>query len=299
MVSIRWILLSGCIALGACTQGLDQAEVVFKGADPTAGPASGPADLTPPPQPAPVETQVQTANLPPLQPQAAPAGQGLDQPRQSQEEYAQYEPDRYHTVAPGETVYSIARSYQTTPSAIRLANRLNENYAIQPGQTLTIPPGRAPLPPSAGDPAPAAPVQARELQSPQLGQYRSDVASRRLMRPVPGDIVAGFGDSSAAGPRTGVELRALPGIPVKAADDGEVVFVSSDDSPLGQMLLLKHEGGLMSVYGNLRNVAVSTGAVIGRGTTLAEVAEPPRGREPTVRFELRRGATPIDPTPFL
>lgn len=298
-MKLSWMLvLAASAGLAGCSQAIEQAEVIFKGADPTSETGAPPVATTPD-QPA----AVAAAPLPPLQnPEAAAAppietggvGRGRDE-----DEFANYEPDRFHTVAQGETVYSIARGYGTTPSAIRLANGLGDSFAIRPGQVLSIPRGRAPLPPSAGDPTPPPPAEARDLASPQLSQYRSDTVRRRLFRPVPGDIVSTFGAVDASGPRTGVELRALPGVPVKAADDGEVMFVSSDDSPLGQMLLLKHENGLLSVYGNLANVAVAQGEAIGRGATLAEVAEPPAGREPTVMFELRRGATPIDPTPYL
>lgn len=300
MVDLRVLLFAGCVALAGCTQAIEEAEVIFKGADPTRGPDEQPAPqiATPPPPLAVIET----AELPPLQdPESARQAPPLaaTETGGAVDDYVQYEPARYHTVQPGETVYSIARAYDTTPSAIRLTNSLDDRFSIQPGQVLTVPTGKAPPPPSAWDPLPAGPVQARQLASPQLNQYRSDAVARRLLRPVPGDIVAAFGEPAAGAPRTGIELRALPGIPVKAADDGEVMFVSSDDSPLGQMLLMKHSDGLMSVYGNLRNVSVRKGAVLGRGAILAEVAEPPRGRVPTVRFELRQGATPIDPTPYL
>jgi predicted chitinase len=42
-------------------------------------------------------------------------------------------------VSPGQTVYSIARAFDTTPQAIQRANRLDRNFSIKPGQTLIIP----------------------------------------------------------------------------------------------------------------------------------------------------------------
>jgi LysM repeat protein len=46
---------------------------------------------------------------------------------------------RQHTVADGETLWGIARRYEITVDALRRANDLGENAAIQPGQKLTIP----------------------------------------------------------------------------------------------------------------------------------------------------------------
>lgn len=46
---------------------------------------------------------------------------------------------RQHTVADGETLWGIARRYEITVDALRRANDLGENTALQPGQKLTIP----------------------------------------------------------------------------------------------------------------------------------------------------------------
>jgi putative chitinase len=42
-------------------------------------------------------------------------------------------------VAPGQTVYSIAKAMDTTPQAIQKANNLDKNFTIRPGQELKIP----------------------------------------------------------------------------------------------------------------------------------------------------------------
>lgn len=46
---------------------------------------------------------------------------------------------RQHTVAEGETLWGIARRYEITVDALRRANDLGENTALQPGQKLAIP----------------------------------------------------------------------------------------------------------------------------------------------------------------
>jgi LysM repeat protein len=46
---------------------------------------------------------------------------------------------REHTVADGETLWGIARRYETTVENLRRANDLAEDAQIRPGQKLRIP----------------------------------------------------------------------------------------------------------------------------------------------------------------
>lgn len=47
--------------------------------------------------------------------------------------------DTTHTVAKGETLYSISRKYQITVAELRLANNMTEKDVLKSGQKLTIP----------------------------------------------------------------------------------------------------------------------------------------------------------------
>lgn len=58
----------------------------------------------------------------------------------------------FYFVQKGETLYTIARRYQTTVHAIVSANRLADPNALSPGQALIIPrPGEIPTPPPGGN----------------------------------------------------------------------------------------------------------------------------------------------------
>jgi predicted chitinase len=73
-------------------------------------------------------------------------------------------------VSPGQTVYSIARAFDTTPEAIQRANRLDRNFAIRPGQTLIIPqPGVKPVTTAAAKPVAKPTAQAK----PAVKQYQT------------------------------------------------------------------------------------------------------------------------------
>lgn len=63
------------------------------------------------------------------------------------------DPSQYvnHNVAGGETLYSLARKYNTTVEAITEANRVTLKKGLQSGQKLTILPGNATAAPQPGD----------------------------------------------------------------------------------------------------------------------------------------------------
>jgi soluble lytic murein transglycosylase-like protein len=61
-----------------------------------------------------------------------------------------------HVVAPGESLFTIARKYATTPTAIAQANHIANPNMIVIGTQLTIPTSPPPVPPP--PPAPALPI---------------------------------------------------------------------------------------------------------------------------------------------
>lgn len=62
-----------------------------------------------------------------------------ERPERSETRTASSSRTRQHVVKTGETLWSIARSYDTTVAAIRDANDMRPDSVLQPGQTLRIP----------------------------------------------------------------------------------------------------------------------------------------------------------------
>jgi lipoprotein NlpD len=210
-----------------------------------------------------------------------------------------------HTVLPGETIYSIARLYDVPVSALAAWNGLGRDYTLRPGQVIKVPlPSVAPPggttpvtpPPSATDPLPPAPPSAAIPSSPNLSQYRSDAPpAPRFLTPVAGELARPYARN---GPlrNDGIDYRAPAGSPVMAADAGEVVLVSKSLDGHTQIVLIRHAGGLTTVYGRIENVTVAKGDAVTRGQVIAIVAGNPT---PSLHFEVRRGAESVDPAGYL
>lgn len=220
---------------------------------------------------------------------------------------AQLKSDDFHVVARGDTVFALSRRYGVSAPAIRDANQLDDAYAIHVGQRLLIPnkgavrsrSGAASVQ-AAKQPRRIAPM--RDQPSAPLSRTTRQAAAfnapDRLQRPVDGDVIRAFGEGEGARKNAGVDIAARPGAPVRAAADGKVAFVSDATSPVGQVVLLQHDGGMTTIYGRLAQVGVGVGQRVSAGAPIAVVAPRPHGPS-ALHFELRYGSDPVNPTPFL
>jgi len=149
--------------------------------------------------------------------------------------------------------------------------------------------------PATPAPAPAAPSPARETAAAAPG----NLPNIRLRKPVRGPIVVGFNKGSGPARNDGVDFAARAGSPVVAAADGEVALVSESLGGLGTIVLLRHRDEILTVYGRVARVTVRKGDIVRAGQTIGVVSDASAPAEPRLHFEVRRGATVLDPTLFL
>ena len=231
------------------------------------------------------------------------------------------EPQR-HKVQRGETAFTIARKYNVSVTALASWNGLDSKLNVRPGQELLIPvpasrrdavaqprsasaitatalPGTvtpvAP-PPSASKPLPEDIAAVETPPSPNLGEDRTSASGGRFLAPVTGSIVKPYSTAPGPGRNEGIDFAAAAGATVRAADDGEVALISRATGDLGTIVLIRHSGGLLTVYGRVGTVSVKKGDRVKRGQKIGVVAN---GSPPTLHFEVRRGTESVDPTPFL
>ena len=193
------------------------------------------------------------------------AGQTLRLPRGAADRM------RTYVVRPGDTLSGIAARLGTTVQALVAASDIDEPDHVRAGQVLSVPPdGAAPL-------RPARTVARRASDGPAL------------LRPVRGDVVAGFAEAGG-----GLEIAATePRAPVRAAADGEVVFAGRGPNGVAGVVVLRHDDGGVGVYAHADEVLVSPGDRVRRGAVIARLADRDR---PRLRFELREGGLRVDPS---
>lgn len=112
--------------------------------------------------------------------------------------------------------------------------------------------------------------------------------------PVKGKIIKGF--KSGKTNNDGINISAPKGTPVGAANNGVVAHTGNEVAGLGNIVLIKHPNGYMSVYTHLDEIKVKKGQQVNVGEKIGTVGKTGNVKEPQLHFEIRNGKTPIDPS---
>ncbi|MGK6313547.1 peptidoglycan DD-metalloendopeptidase family protein [Neorhizobium sp. DT-125] len=235
-----------------------------------------------------------------------------------------------YTVKPGDTLTKIARETGTSVDQLKAANNLTSGN-VRIGQTLKVAKGVAapadavktasipqqPVEKPAAAPKPAAPVVqasapaaakvAAETASVSEVEKKADVAAvapqstgiGKYRWPVNGAVIAGYGQNVDGNRNDGIDISVPEGTPIKAAENGVVIYAGNGLKQLGNTVLVRHDDGKVTVYGHAGSINVSRGQKVTRGQTLASSGMSGDAKRPQVHFEVRKDATPVNPITFL
>ena len=89
------------------------------------------------------------------------------------------------------------------------------------------------------------------------------------------------------------------GTSVKAWEDGTVGYAGSDVKGDGKLVLVRHANGYVSAYAHNGEIDVKPGDKVKRGQTIAKSGASGNVTSPQLHFEIRSGATPVDPMQHL
>ncbi len=96
----------------------------------------------------------------------------------------------------------------------------------------------------------------------------------------------------------GLDLAAAQGTPIHPVAPGTVTF-SGPKGGYGNLIIVRHEGGVESYYGHAARTCVSVGDRVTPESILAEVGATGRATGPHVHLEIRRGQQAINPLSYL
>lgn len=113
--------------------------------------------------------------------------------------------------------------------------------------------------------------------------------------PARGRVITGY----SKGGNEGINIAVPEGTPVKAAEGGTVAYAGSELKGYGNLVLIRHPNGYVSAYAHNGELKVKRGDAVKRGQVVASSGQSGNVSSPQLHFELRKGSTPVDPTPYL
>lgn len=226
-----------------------------------------------------------------------------------------------HTVARGETIWDIASSFRSSVASLMAANSLSvgEVTSLREGMRLFVPGVEADRGGRVRRRASPAELRANMLAARlhlgtrdaagQLlhGRVRAEwirASSRgRNTRVMPGTLrwpvsngrfVRGFG-SGEGGYHQAVDIAGDIGWNVRAAAAGIVAYSGDGVPGYGNMVLVVHAGGWVTMYAHNSANYVVAGELVPAGGVLAELGSTGISRGPHVHFEMMFGGNNCDP----
>lgn len=228
-----------------------------------------------------------------------------------------------YEVKPGDSLAKIARSNGVSVDALKKANGM-QTASIRIGQKLVIPAGgaveastdktqTASIPVSKEKKIETAEKKPEAYKAPVKTVSVTEAAAKsdvtddapestgigKYRWPVRGAVIAGYGANVDGNRNDGIDISVPEGTPIKAAENGVVIYAGSSLKELGNAVLVRHDDGTVTVYGHASELNVQRGQKIQRGQTVASSGMSGNATRPKVHFEVRKNTTPVNPMTFL
>jgi murein DD-endopeptidase MepM/ murein hydrolase activator NlpD len=199
-----------------------------------------------------------------------------------------------HKINRKDTLSSIARAYAIPVQKIREHNKIAGN-TIKAGTLLFIPDAK-PL---------TKKIEKihQQKNTVSIAKEQEERPRKKFQWPLEGTITSSFGRriSPISGKRsfhTGLDIGCPMDTPVKAAADGKVIF-SGWKEVFGNMVIIKHDEGFITVYGHHRENLVKEDDIVKAGDVIAKSGTSGASTGPHLHFEIRKHLTPLNPIRLL
>ncbi len=196
----------------------------------------------------------------------------------------------FHSVKSGENLFRIGKAYGVPSAELAAINKIGDPSKIDVGQMIFIPGATRQLPVEIITPSEAVLGHDRD------GAGNGKIAPRFIW-PLFGPTVSSYGPRGASF-HDGIDISAPEGTPIRAVAEGEVIY-SAQLGGYGNLIIIRHDGGLVSVYAHNRKNLVREGHTVGKGEIIGEVGSTGRVSGPHLHFEVRKDNRTRDPMSYL
>ncbi len=263
------------------------------------------------------------------------------------------------TVARGDTLYSLSRTYAVPVNDLAVMNDLRAPFALNTGQTLRVPD----LPTVKPDvkkvetkKTESVPYKKAEVKESKKVEPKPDVkkvetktvkvetkpvtpkqtkpeetktnqqtknstkktqtkavtkpaekttpkiaarSSNKFTWPVRGTVLSHYGAKTGGLYNDGINISATLGTSVVAAENGVVAYAGNEVRGMGNLVIIQHADGFMTVYAHMASMAVRRGTNVTVGQKIGTVGQTGKVTKPQLHFEIRKGTKSYNPANYL
>lgn len=144
----------------------------------------------------------------------------------------------------------------------------------------------------------AAPAEVKKASASASAKVIAETPRRegKFLKPVAGRVISSYGLKKDGLHNDGVNIQAAKGDPVRAAENGVVVYTGNQIAGYGNLILIRHADQYVSAYAHLDKTLVKKGDTVKRGQTVGTVGQSGAVDKPQLHFEIRKGTKALDPS---
>jgi murein DD-endopeptidase MepM/ murein hydrolase activator NlpD len=120
------------------------------------------------------------------------------------------------------------------------------------------------------------------------------LAKGRFIWPARGRLTQEFGKRGTT-KHDGIDISAPIGVPIRASDSGKVLYSGDEIQGYGNIIIIKHGGGFITVYAHNDVNKVGEGERVKRGQIIGRVGNTGRTTGSNLHFEIRKNNRPVNP----
>ncbi len=188
-----------------------------------------------------------------------------------------------HKVKKGEALSLIAKKYHVPVTRIISYNKLKKPYRIYPGQILKIP------------------VKVKKtvtIEEKQENYNFNKKIKLGFIWPVDGEVISKF-VNSPENRHLGIDIKTECGVPIKATEDGKVIYAGDSIKAYGNLIVIRHRNKLTSVYGHVGKIYIKENQWVKKGQVIGQTGKLNNSDFCGLYFEIRKKTVPIDPLVLL
>lgn len=222
------------------------------------------------------------------------------------------------TVKAGDTLYSLSRQYSVPVNDLAVMNNLSAPFTLSVGQKLKVPnlsaaPVRVAAATTSSSTVAQQPVSSSKSTQQTAAQPKKKISSdptkklptisarssSKFSWPVQGKLLSSYGSKSNGLFNDGINIAAARGTAVKAAENGVVAYAGNEVKGMGNLIIIQHSDGWMTVYAHLDSMSVRRGTKVLVGQKIGTVGETGKVDQPQLHFEIRKGTKAYNPSSYL